>query len=126
QQGPGRVAFPQPILHFSLNRLLDVLADDACPGYFRYHRVPPSMPCSRTHTQSVSSGATVSAHVPAERTQGQAALPTFPGAGIRVYLRSMMPLARLCRRTCVLNARKGRQPFPQYVEGTMIPYTRQL
>src|SRR5262249_51247273 len=60
-EGPGRVAFTQPITHFVLNRLLDVLADDSCPGYFRYHRVPPSMLSSRTYAQSVSSGATASA-----------------------------------------------------------------
>src|ERR1043166_4250983 len=35
REGPGRVSFTQPIPHFSLNRLLDVLADDACPGGFR-------------------------------------------------------------------------------------------
>ena len=31
---PGRVSFTQPIMHFSFNRLLDILADDSCPGSF--------------------------------------------------------------------------------------------
>ena len=61
REGPGRVAFTQPIPHFSLNRLLDILVDDSGPGCCRYQRVPPSMPCARPQAQSVSSGATVSA-----------------------------------------------------------------
>ena len=78
REGPGRVAFPQPIPHFARNRLRDVLADDSCPGGFRDHRVPPSMPCSRTQAPRGLS-------------------PRSPGAGRRVGLRAMMPSPRLSR-----------------------------
>src|SRR5262249_32948785 len=58
RESPGRVAFTQPVSHFALNRLLDVLADDSGPGCFRYHWIPPSMPFASTLAHRVSSGAT--------------------------------------------------------------------
>jgi hypothetical protein len=78
REGPGRVSCPPPIPPFALKRLRDVLADDACPGGFREHRVPPSMPCSRTQAHRVAS-------------------PRSPGAGRRVCLRSLMLAPRMRR-----------------------------